>query len=177
MKNDEIDLDAMHEAIIQRHNAIVGEDDLTYLLGDFAFCKPDQAMKFMMRMNGKKILVHGNHDRKLVGSNEFRDSSIRRMAGLIEDTPYKMISHKHPETGQNYGVALFHFPIHFEWDGSHRGSIHLHGHCHGKRTGMEKYRVCDVGVDTNELKPYLLDSLVQRLSLNRQHNSYYSFLD
>ena len=66
-----------------------------------------------------------------------------------------------------FGMSLhFHFPIHFEWDGSHRGSIHLHGHCHGKRTGMEKYRVCDVGVDTNELKPYLLDSLVQRLSLN-----------
>ena len=57
MKNDEIDLDSMHSALIQRHNAIVGEDDLTYLLGDFAFCKPDQAMRFMMSMNGKKYII------------------------------------------------------------------------------------------------------------------------
>lgn len=163
MKNDEIDLDSMHSALIQRHNAIVGEDDLTYLLGDFAFCKPDQAMRFMMSMNGKKILVHGNHDRKLVDSNEFKDSSMRRMAGLVEDTPYKMISHKHPETGQNYGVALFHFPIHFEWEGSHRGSLHCYGHQHagGKKS---EFRCMDIGVDTNDLKPYDMDDVVRQLS-------------
>lgn len=162
MKNDEIDLDSMHSALIQRHNAIVGEDDLTYLLGDFAFCKPDQAMRFMMSMNGKKILVHGNHDRKLVDSNEFNDSSMRRMAGLIEDTPYKMISHKHPETGQNYGVALFHFPV-MEWDSCHRGSLHCYGHQHagGKKS---EFRCMDIGVDTNDLKPYDMDDVVRQLS-------------
>lgn len=170
MKNDEIDLDAMHETIIANHNDMVGEDDLTYLLGDFAFCKPDQAMKFMMRLNGKKILIHGNHDRKLVSSNEFQDSSIRRMAGLIEDTPYKMISHKHTGSGQSYGIALFHFPIHFEWDGSHRGSIHLHGHQHGGGV-TSPFRCMDIGLDTNDLKPYDLDDVVRVLSVKKVFES------
>jgi calcineurin-like phosphoesterase family protein len=169
MKNDEIDLDAMHEAIIQRHNAIVGEDDLTYLLGDFAFCKPDQAMKFMMRMNGKKILVHGNHDRKLVGSNEFKDSSMRRMAGLIEDTPYKMISHKHPNNGASYGVALFHFRI-AEWDGAHRGSLHCYGHSHGSGP-ISEFRCMDIGLDTNDLRPYRMDDVVRVLSAKKVYES------
>lgn len=152
----------MHEAIIANHNAVVGEDDLTYLLGDFAFCKPDQAMKFMTRMNGKKILIHGNHDRRLVDSNEFNDSSIRRMAGLIEDAKYKMISHKHPKTGQNYGVALFHFPI-AEWDGCHRGSLHCYGHQHGGGV-TSPFRCMDIGLDTNDLKPYDMDEVVRVLS-------------
>ena len=169
MKNDEIDLDAMHETIIANHNDLVGEDDLTYLLGDFAFCKPDQAMRFMMRMNGKKILVHGNHDRKLVSSNEFQDSSMRRMAGLIEDTPYKMISHKHPETGQNYGVALFHFPI-SGWDGCHRGSLHCYGHQHGGGV-TSPFRRMDIGLDTNDLKPYDLDDVVRVLSVKKVFES------
>ena len=164
MKNDYPDIDGMNRAIIERHNEIVGEDDLTYFLGDFAFCSPEQAMKYMARMNGKKILVHGNHDRKLVSSDVFRDSSIREAAGLIDDAPYMTIKHKHPENGQSYDVVLFHFPIHYEWDGSHRGSIHLHGHCHGEKTGMEKYRVYDVGVDTNDLKPYSMNDIVRQLS-------------
>ena len=111
VKDDKTDLDSMHQAIIDRHNALVSEDDLVYLLGDFSFGKPAASMDFMMHLNGKKILIHGNHDRKLIASNEFRDSSIRRMAGLIEDTPYKMISHKHPGSGANYGIALFHFSV------------------------------------------------------------------
>ena len=169
VKDDKTDLDSMHQAIIDRHNALVSEDDLVYLLGDFSFGKPAASMDFMMHLNGKKILIHGNHDRKLIASNEFRDSSIRRMAGLIEDTPYKMISHKHPGSGANYGIALFHFPI-SEWDGCHRGSLHCYGHQHGGGV-TSLFRCMDIGLDTNDLKPYDMDEVVRVLSEKKVYES------
>ena len=153
-------VDQMNAEIINRFNEVVGKEDHTYILGDFAFCKPEQAMKFMAQMNGTKTLIHGNHDRKLVASMEFRNPSVRRMAGLVEDTPYKVISHS--VDGVKYGVVLFHFRI-ASWDGAHHGSIHLYGHEHGNGPVMTT-RCMDIGADTNHLRPYQLDRVVAELA-------------
>jgi calcineurin-like phosphoesterase family protein len=29
----------------------------------------------------------------------------------------------------------------------HRGAVHFHGHLHGGKSGLERYRVLDVGMD------------------------------
>jgi calcineurin-like phosphoesterase family protein len=59
---DEDDVSAMNEAIIQRHNSVIGPDDTWYCLGDviFGINKIDNVLP---RLNGKKkYLVIGNHE-------------------------------------------------------------------------------------------------------------------
>ena len=56
------DLDAMHAALIARHNAVVADGDDVYHLGDFAL--DDRLVPWMLReLRGRHHLVSGNHDR------------------------------------------------------------------------------------------------------------------
>jgi calcineurin-like phosphoesterase family protein len=52
----------MNDEIINRYNSIVGVDDVVYHLGDFAF-NHKVIPGLLGRMNGKKHLISGNHDR------------------------------------------------------------------------------------------------------------------
>lgn len=153
-------VEEMNEAIIDNFNSVITEDDHLYLLGDIGFCSPEDTMNFLKRINGTKTIIHGNHDRKLIASSVFQDPSQRRLAGIVEDTPYKVISQT--VDGKRYGVVLFHFKIE-DWDGCHHGSVHLFGHRHGSGPKY-KTRCMDIGVDTNNMMPYNLENTVKMLS-------------
>jgi calcineurin-like phosphoesterase family protein len=57
-----------------------------------------------------------------------------------------------------------------------KGSIHLHGHNHGRFNYKElnqKYRRMDIGCDTNNFKPYSINEIIEIMH-NRKikvHNS------
>lgn len=153
-------VDEMNRELVTNFNKDVSEDDHTYILGDIGFCSPEKVMDFLKQMNGTKTIIHGNHDRKLIASSAFQDRSQRNLAGIVEDTPYKVISQT--VDGKKYGVVMFHFRI-ANWDGAHHGSIHLYGHEHGGGPVLER-RCQDIGVDTNALRPYEMQSLIRRLA-------------
>lgn len=160
------DVDEMNEYIVKTFNQIVSDDDRLYLLGDIGFGSPERTMDFLKRLNGEKVIIHGNHDRKLVASSIFQQPSQRRLAGIVEDTPYKVISKTVPNG--KYGVVLFHFRI-ANWDGAHHGSIHLHGHEHGNGP-QSTTRCMDIGVDTViGMMPYKLDTVVEKLAKRPMH--------
>jgi calcineurin-like phosphoesterase family protein len=87
----------------------------------------------MRRLNGRKILVEGNHDRKILNDPVFRSC-------FEEVHKYLWITYEGTQ------VIMFHYPI-AEWDQQHRGSVHFHGHLHGSVSGMEQYRCRDMGFD------------------------------
>lgn len=127
------DLAYMNEAMVLEWNDLIAPEDLVYILGDVAFMSGSDAAKIMMRLNGTKILVEGNHDRKTLMDVNFRNA-------------FKEV-HKYLDiTYEGTKVVMFHYPI-AEWDQMHRGSVHLHGHLHGGISGMEKYRCRDMGMD------------------------------
>jgi calcineurin-like phosphoesterase family protein len=142
------DVTLMNESIIKNWNAKIEPTDHTYILGDIAFCNAQKASEYMRRLNGTKTLIAGNHDSKIVNSSEFRDCFVS-----IHD--YLSI------TFDKVKVIMFHYPI-AEWDQMHRGAVHLHGHLHGGKSGMEKYRCMDVGMDTNYCRPYTLEYTVKK---------------
>lgn len=127
------DVDHMNECMIQEWNAQVQPEDEVFILGDVAFLPAPKAANIMRRLNGAKILIEGNHDRKLLQDPEFRDC-------FRETHQYLRYNHN----GQL--VIMFHYPIH-EWDQMHRGAVHFYGHVHGGKTGMEGYRARDVAFD------------------------------
>lgn len=127
------DVAYMDNAMIKEWNDIVEPGDLVYILGDVAFCNAQKATDIMRRLNGDKILVEGNHDRKALNDPSFR--------GCFKEV------HKYLDI--NYGgnkCVMFHYPI-AEFDQQHRGALHFHGHLHGGTSGLEHYRVLDVGMD------------------------------
>ena len=127
------DVQDMDEAMILEWNASVKPNDTVYILGDFAFCHADKAAKIARRLNGHKILIEGNHDKKLVQDANF--------VSCFKET------HKYLDI--NYHgtmVVMFHYAI-SQWDQCHRGSVHLHGHAHSSKSGQEHLRCRNVGYD------------------------------
>ena len=55
--------DEMNEEIVKRWNERVKPADTIYVVGDVFLGSPENATPIIKRLNGKKILVLGNHDR------------------------------------------------------------------------------------------------------------------
>ena len=56
------DTTEMNEYIIKKWNSAVKEDDIVYHLGDVGFGTTEMLKELIGRLNGKKILLRGNHD-------------------------------------------------------------------------------------------------------------------
>jgi calcineurin-like phosphoesterase family protein len=51
----------MNEHMIERWNKTISNKDTIYHLGDFAFGNKEQISEIVNRLNGRKILIKGNH--------------------------------------------------------------------------------------------------------------------
>jgi calcineurin-like phosphoesterase family protein len=136
----------MKEEMIRMWNETVSQGDLVYILGDVAFMPGQDAAKILNRLNGDKILIEGNHDRKLLNDVNFRNA-------FKEVHKYLWITYEGTQ------VIMFHYPI-AEWDQMHRGSVHFHGHLHGGKSGMEEYRCRDAGYDATGQVVWLMEDAI-----------------
>lgn len=50
------------EALIKNWNRVVKGDARVFMLGDFALTGKDKIIKIVQKLNGRKILIAGNHD-------------------------------------------------------------------------------------------------------------------
>jgi calcineurin-like phosphoesterase family protein len=57
------DIDEMHAELIRRWNERVQPGDTVYHLGDFALGPRENIGKYRAQLNGRIVLVRGNHDR------------------------------------------------------------------------------------------------------------------
>jgi calcineurin-like phosphoesterase family protein len=105
----------MNQAIIDSHNAVVGEKDIVYFLGDFCFTHDwNELCYFYGELNGTFVWILGNHDDRKLFKKGFNES-------LIHDIyKYK----REEET-----ITLCHFPMR-SWHKSHYNAWHLYGHWH-----------------------------------------------
>ena len=139
-------LGQMDEALIAGWNERVGSKDEVYHLGDVSFWAPARTQAILDALNGKIYLVRGNHD--------------KRIRGALEDR-FEWVKDYYEYRRDKQSAILCHYP--FEtWRKSHHGSWHLHGHSHGALT--QRGRRLDVGVDTNDLRPYHWDEIVDFMS-------------
>lgn len=140
----------MNETMIRNWNSVVTPEDTVYHLGDFAFLQELEVINILNRLNGQKNLIFGNHDQVIKKSGK-----IKSMFGFCKD--YYEVKH------QGETICLFHYPI-GEWNKAHRGSYHLHGHCHGNYTYSREGKIMDVGVPCIRYKPISFEEVVEQLS-------------
>jgi len=126
------DVKEMNETLIKNYNALVKLDDEVYILGDVAWKDTTSAIRTLKRLNGKKYLITGNHDRKNLKNDRFREQFV-----WIKDY-YEFYYEKHL-------YVLFHYPIQ-NWNGMYRKSRLVFGHCHNNLNDDNLLRM-DVGVD------------------------------
>lgn len=136
----------MTEWMIEAWNKLIKPKDIVFHIGDFGAWDTDATVKVARRLNGKLHLVPGNHDRKLIQHRGF----IERCSMIY---PYSMAE----ISVEGQKIHLCHFPI-WEWMQIHRGWWHIHGHVHGKPTGIPG-KILDVGVDGHGLVPYHFDEV------------------
>lgn len=106
-------MEEMDAAMILNWNKVVSSDDTVYILGDFSWHKENETLEILKRLDGRKVLIKGNHDRI--------SPAISKMFSLIVD--YLEIN----DHGER--VIMSHYPMPF-WNGQFRDSIHLYGHIH-----------------------------------------------
>ena len=146
------DVDYMTEAMITEWNDKVEPEDTVYILGDVAFMSGSVAGRTVSRLNGTKILIEGNHDRKTL-----QDATFRR--AFAEVHQYLNITY------DGHKIVMFHYPI-AEWDQMHRGALHFHGHLHGGKSGLEKFRAFDVGMDSTGEIVVSMEYAINRIKNN-----------
>lgn len=122
----------MNKKLIEDWNAVVKPEDYIFHLGDFSFKGKEATVEILEQLNGKKIFVLGNHDKTL--RNQFH-TGIYNIISLSDYCEIRVDGVK---------VCMSHFPM-ICHNQSGRGSIMLHGHCHGSYQG--KGRTVDVGYD------------------------------
>lgn len=139
-------VEEMNETLIQNFNSRVKNNDTIYILGDIAHrITVVDVNQMICRLNGKKILCKGNHDK------QYDAALFEKICDFTEISV----------NGVN--VSLMHYPM-MEWPKSRHGSLHLHGHIHSrgeynmqqKSEGILRY---DVGVDANHYFPVSIEEI------------------
>lgn len=145
---EEMDID-----YIKKWNETVKPEDFIYILGDFSWHKSDKTTEILKQLNGKKVLIVGNHDEIYLKDKNFDTN-------LFEEICY----YKELKINKTK-IILFHYPI-IDWNGKHNGSIHFYGHVHSiinKDTEyMKKENNCyNVSMDYNN-KFLKLEDFIQK---------------
>lgn len=130
----------MNDILIQRHNEVVGCNDITIHAGDFCWGnKKEKALNYVKKLNGNHIFIKGSHDHWLPNSSHYMWR--------------KMI--------EGELVVVCHWAMKV-WERSNYNSWQLYGHSHGGLKGEGKQM--DIGVDTNNFYPYSFEQIKEIMS-------------
>ena len=141
-------VEQMNDTLIKNINSFVSDNDTLYILGDIAHrLTVEKANELIKKINGKKILIRGNHDK------EYDETLFEAIYDYLEINI------------DGIPFVLMHYPIR-SWNKMKRGSIHLHGHIHSneaynylnREEGLFQY---DVGVDANDYYPVSEKQLIE----------------
>lgn len=144
----------MNEALVENWNKVVKPDDIVYNLGDMALTDPEDALKYLLRLNGKHYWVYGNHD------------TAKKINYFLDEVPNLYdIGYAWVIKNGDQSIYLSHYPtLTANFDEKHfsRHVINLHGHTH-QRTNwlqLENPFMYHVGVDSHNNTPVHLDEVI-----------------
>ena len=144
--------DEMDEALINRHNEVVGPDDTVIHVGDFCMKKNRRLVEsaYIKRLNGAHVFLRGSHDYWL-----------NKDPAEIDTGPVREIWEGFVHArGEAFYVVACHYPM-ISWPRAYHGSWQLFGHVHGELDSRLLFgKQLDVGVDTNNFYPYFMDQLI-----------------
>ena len=145
------DVRAMNKALVDNHNAVVGENDFVFHIGDICLGSRFDLIAYLRRLNGFHFLMDGSHDEAL---GEYEREPAPDLADRVTVLP-KLVEFKYG----GHKITLCHYAMAQYWC-SHHGALHFHGHAHGHYD--HPGRAIDVGVDVQGFAPILLDVAIAK---------------
>ena len=139
--------DEMNEAIIKNINKKVGKRDTLYILGDVGFGSVEEIVSLLKRINAKKILVEGNHDKRYLKHQDFLDC-FQSTHEILEISDHQK------------KVVMFHYPM-LSWNRAFHGSIHLYGHVHNNKVPYEADNAFNVSLEMLGYAPMTLPEILE----------------
>lgn len=143
----------MNEELVRRHNEVVDKDGIVYVLGD-SMLGPDPyvGINFINQMNGKKIMILGNHDtkRRVEVYDEYYIPTFDALR--IEYKGYKFFLCHYPAMTANFESNI------------KECTISLFGHTHQQNSFCNEMPwLYHVGADSHDCYPVLLDNVIQEI--------------
>lgn len=163
----------MNDRMVSEWNNIVMMNDTVYVIGDFALTSIERIYHFCKILNGRKILIKGNHDRHTIKkykeagfhnvAQQYR-RTIQRPVWTADDelTEPSMITwkfnlnHRPPPPNQSKSTDENNDP--HSWT--------LCGHVHEKWKIDRDRKVLNVGVDIWNYKPITFDQIINEILTN-----------
>ena len=141
--------------MVENWNRVVGKHDTIYHLGDVVIPRP--SLKILNRLNGRKILIRGNHDQ----------GALKDFSQYFEDVRGAFFF----KPGSHFlgGLVLTHIPVHPDClSGHYRGNVHGHLHCHQVMiNGEVDRRYFSACVEQNNFTPVALDTVLDYFSVKK----------
>lgn len=136
----------MNRYIINKWNNVVSKNDLVYHLGDVSFMSRESTKNILNKLNGRIVLVAGNHDLKLL--NWYRNLGRFEMV-----SPYPIIVDKF--------AILSHEPLYLQKDSVY---ANIYGHVHGddKYKTITRDSAC-VCLERWNYQPISLDFILNKI--------------
>jgi calcineurin-like phosphoesterase family protein len=149
------DVRAMNEDLVKQWNKTVTPQDVVYHLGDFGFGPPAKLLEARKQLNGKIILIKGNHDKHpdkwLLHGDEYHQSLMVGSVFLTHappvENPFDNYRKIRIETVPNEAKVILCGHVHEKW---------------GERLYVSEGRarcIYNVGVDIYRYKPVPLEDL------------------
>lgn len=156
------------ELLLKNINEVIAPEDTFYILGDFCVGSNSSYLKmkkldayryYRNKINCDHIIyIRGNHSPSMKELKDLNNYQISITNCPIFEEVYDYYEFRHKK---NF-ICMFHFPLR-SWNHMSKGSYCLYGHQHSNSVFG---RSMDVGVDSNDFKPYLLDDIIEKLKYN-----------
>jgi calcineurin-like phosphoesterase family protein len=154
------DVRHMDEALVQGWNDEVGQDDLIFHLGDFTL--GENAQRYFGALNGRIhiLTLEWHHDHRWLNAIRNRNPLVSRSGHAVILLPALTVLTCDALGSDRHAlpITLSHYPL-ADWEASHHGGWHLHGHSHGTHENPRGRKCIDVGVDPMNFKPVSLETL------------------
>lgn len=149
-------IEEMDTVIIDNINAATVPGDTLCIIGDFTLrCHESIVQTYRDRINCRQIIFcRGNHDAKRADRVFGHAYDIKRI--VVGNDKWTPCHERQP-------IILCHYAMRM-WQGSHRGSWQLHGHSHGQLRADYHLQQMDVGMDTNEFRPFSMKDVRAHMS-------------
>ena len=112
-----VNIEHNDSVLIKNWNSRVTDEDEVYILGDFSWYNATKTLEIFSKLKGKKFLIRGNHDGKLLKNSKVRS--------LFEE----IVDYKEIKLTKDFGLVLSHYPIPC-FNHHIQGWVHLYGHVH-----------------------------------------------
>lgn len=137
-------VEEMNEVIIKNWNDKVKPEDTIYVLGDFFMGALDKVEDILDRLNGKIILIRGNHDtKKRIELYKSKGIEVKDFDHFAYKGRYFILCH-FPNNNEEFIRMITQDNSEVVW---------LYGHVHSNAPTGYHDGTFHIGVDTNNLAP------------------------